>query len=74
VTRCRWVDSRRAEGFPVTLACAVAAVSTSVFFLWSASLRQPASGPDLDEPACHVPFTVARLATAARAEVPLGAP
>ena len=35
MTRCVWVDSRRAEGFPVTAACAVAAISTTTFYDWA---------------------------------------
>ena len=37
MTRCRWVDSRKAEGFPVTMACTVAGVSTTTFYDWLAA-------------------------------------
>lgn len=39
MTRYRWVDSRKAEGFPVTEACAAAGVSTSAFYAWAATGR-----------------------------------
>ena len=39
MTRYRWVDSRRAEGFLVTLACAVAGVSTRAIDAWLDVLR-----------------------------------
>jgi putative transposase len=42
VTRYRWVDSWRAEGFPVVIACAVAGVSASGFYAWQQARR---SGP-----------------------------
>jgi len=42
VTRCWWVDSQRAAGLLVTMACMVAGVSTSVFYEWAAGkLRGP---------------------------------
>jgi transposase InsO family protein len=46
VTRYRWVDSRKAEGFPVTQACAVAQVSPSAFHDWLTVSRH---GPTLAE-------------------------
>lgn len=46
MTRCWWVDSRRAEGFPVTVACSVAGVSTSHFYDW---LGEMVSGPSLGD-------------------------
>lgn len=49
MTRYRWVDSQRAAGFLVTVACAVAGVSTSGFYAWLASMRIGPSAADLDE-------------------------
>lgn len=49
MTRYRWVDSRRTEGFLVTLACAVAGVSTSAFYAWLHAMRHGPSLRDLDE-------------------------
>ena len=34
MTRYLWVVARKAEGFPVTAACAVAEISTSTFYEW----------------------------------------
>lgn len=42
MTRYRWVTARKAEGFPITLACKVAEVSRQAFHDWQA--RQ-AAGP-----------------------------
>jgi putative transposase len=36
VTRYRWVTARKAEGFPITMACAVATVSRQAFHDWRA--------------------------------------
>jgi hypothetical protein len=49
VTRYRWVDSRRAEGFLVTLPCAVARVSSTAFYAWLAATRHGPTGRDLGE-------------------------
>ena len=49
MTRYRWVDSRRAEGFLVTLACAVAGVSPSAFYAWLHAMRHGPTPRDLDE-------------------------
>jgi len=49
VTRYRWVDSRKAEGFPVTHACAVAQTSTSAFYDWLAAGRQGPTSYERDE-------------------------
>jgi len=49
VTRYRWVDSRKAEGFPVTDACAAAAVSTSAFYAWAATGRDGPTEGERDE-------------------------
>ena len=46
MTRYRWVAARKAEGFPTTLACRVAAVSRQAFWDWRA--RQEA-GPTAAE-------------------------
>ena len=46
MTRYRWVASREAEGFPITMACTVADVSRQAFHDWRA--RQ-ASGPTVRE-------------------------
>jgi len=42
VTRYRWVAARKAEGFPITMACEVAAVSRQAFHDWRAKV---AAGP-----------------------------
>ena len=34
MTRYRWVADRKAEGFPITMACAVAEVSRQAFYDW----------------------------------------
>lgn len=49
MTRYRWVDSRKAEGFPVTHACAVAQTSTSAFYDWLAAGRQGPTSYERDE-------------------------
>lgn len=49
MTRYRWVDSRRAEGFLVTLACAVAEVSTSAFYAWLSAMRHGPTPAQLEE-------------------------
>ena len=49
MTRCRWVDSRKAEGFPVTMACTVAGVSTTTFYDWLTAARCGPSPRELDE-------------------------
>lgn len=49
MTRYRWVDSRRVEGFLVTLACAVAGVSTSAFYAWLSAMRTGPSPAQLGE-------------------------
>lgn len=49
MTRYRWVDSQKAAGFVVTVACAVAGVSTSGFYAWLAGMRVGPSASDLDE-------------------------
>ena len=40
--RHRFVDARKAEGFPVLAACSVAGVSTSAYYDW---LAKNAAGP-----------------------------
>ena len=42
MTRYRWVADRKAEGFPITMACAVAEVSRQAFYDWRQRL---AGGP-----------------------------
>lgn len=42
MTRYRWVAARKAEGFPITMACGVADVSRQAFCDWR---RRVASGP-----------------------------
>lgn len=49
MTRYRWVDSRKAEGFPVTDACAAAGVSTSAFYAWAATGRDGPTEGELAE-------------------------
>jgi len=46
VTRYRWVTDRKAEGFPITMACAVAEVSRQAFYDWQLRAR---SGPTVAE-------------------------
>ena len=42
MTRYRWVAARKAEGFPTTMCCRVARMSTSAFYDWC---RRDAAGP-----------------------------
>ena len=42
MTRYRWVAARKAEGFPITMACVVADVSRQAFHDWRA---RSAAGP-----------------------------
>lgn len=49
MTRCWWVDSRRAEGFPVALACCAARISTTAFYEWMARSKSGPSCRDLAE-------------------------
>jgi hypothetical protein len=49
VTRCRWVDCRRAEGFLVTMACVFAGVSTTAFYQWLGLAGRGPSPRDLEE-------------------------
>lgn len=49
MTRCWWVDSQRAAGFLVTMACMVAGISTSVFYDWAAAKRRGPSERDWAE-------------------------
>jgi putative transposase len=46
VTRYRWVAARKAEGFPITMACTVADVSRQAFHDWRA---RTAAGPTASE-------------------------
>ena len=49
MTRCLWVDSRKAEAFPVTAACEVAGISTTTFYDWVARSSTGPSDHDLGE-------------------------
>jgi hypothetical protein len=42
VTRDKWVAARKAEGFPITMACEVADVSRQAFHDWR---HREAAGP-----------------------------
>ena len=42
MSRYRWIDSQKADGFPVAVACEVAEVSPSAYYGWA---KQVASGP-----------------------------
>jgi hypothetical protein len=46
MTRYRWVTARKGEGFPITMACAVADVSRQAFHDWRA---RTAAGPTAGE-------------------------
>ena len=46
MTRYRSVDARKADGFPVTLACATVEVSTSAYYAWAA--REQAGPTDTE--------------------------
>ena len=46
MTRYRWVAARKAEGFPITMACEVADVSRQAFHDWRA---RTAAGPSAAE-------------------------
>jgi putative transposase len=48
VTRYRWVADRKAEGFPITMACKVAEVSRQAFYDWRLGAK---SGPSEAEQA-----------------------
>jgi putative transposase len=41
VTRYRWIDARKAEGFPVAAACRTAEVSTSAYYDWATRSLAP---------------------------------
>jgi putative transposase len=49
VTRYRWVAARKAEGFPITMACRVAAVSRQAFHDWQANAAAGPSAAEQDE-------------------------
>lgn len=49
MSRYRWVDSQRAEGFEVTAACTVAEVSTSAYYGWHARVAAGPSEAEWDE-------------------------
>ena len=46
MTRYRWVAARKAEGFPITMSCAVADVSRQAFHDWRA---RSSAGPTIRE-------------------------
>jgi transposase InsO family protein len=49
MTRCWWVDSRKAEGFPVTAACSAAGIATTTFYDWLGEFSGGPSRRVLDE-------------------------
>jgi putative transposase len=49
VTRYRWVAARKAEGFPITMACAVADVSRQAFHDWRARSEAGPTARELAE-------------------------
>lgn len=49
MTRYRWVDDRKAEGFPVRPACRVAQVSTSAYYAWAGRHHRGPTVAELDE-------------------------
>jgi len=49
MTRYRFVDARKAEGFPVVAACQVAGVSTSSYYDWVATVAAGPSTREWDE-------------------------
>ena len=57
MTRYRWVTDRKAEGFPITMACRVAEVSRQAFYDWRLRAK---SGPTEGEQAEEVLVEVMR--------------
>ena len=49
MTRYRWVAARKAEGFPITMACTVADVSRQAFHDWRARISAGPTARDLAE-------------------------
>ncbi len=49
MTRYRWVAARKAEGFPITAACAVAEVSRQAFCEWRVRVSAGSSPAERDE-------------------------
>lgn len=49
MTRYRWVAARKAEGFPITMACTVADVSRQAFHDWRARTAAGPTGGELAE-------------------------
>lgn len=49
MTRYRWVAARKAEGFPITLACRAATVSRQAFHDWRAATRAGATPAQVTE-------------------------
>jgi hypothetical protein len=52
VTRYCWVADRKAEGFPIMMACKVAEVSRQAFYDWQLRL---AGGPTANQGILHQP-------------------
>lgn len=49
MSRYRWVDDRRAEGFPTQAACAAVSVSGSAYYDWSRAHEGGATSSEWDE-------------------------
>ena len=49
MTRYRWVLARKAEGFPITMACAVAEVSRQAFHDWRKRQGEPPTAAEVAE-------------------------
>ena len=49
MTRYLWVAARKAEGFPITMACVVAGVSRQAFHDWRQRLAAGPTGAELAE-------------------------
>lgn len=49
MTRYRWVAARKAEGFPITVACRVAGVSTTAFDDWRRRQQAGPTDAEVDE-------------------------
>jgi transposase InsO family protein len=49
VSRYRWIDARKAEGFPAAAACRTAEVSSSAYYDWSAKVHTGPTEAEWDE-------------------------
>ena len=49
MSRYRWIDDRKAEGFPTRAACTAVAVSSSAYFWWSRAHQDGATSTERDE-------------------------